>query len=556
MNQRIGEAIGRPGDDRLERPGEIARRDLADLLQVTLLQRRHHLIQNRDRFATGGPLPFGPQQVLFGHHLENRSDVLRHPSVHQHQTALQRVARRGRDAIRAEHGVTRHQTPATDAELRVPCFGPSPLDQLDPRPDPSRVLPTAAAPADPLAEDGAGCDDPSIRFGQRSFEGTHLTGRTHQDRNQATEQVGRDRQTRPLGDVVDLTDEFQAEPRSDDGRQQRFDRLVASLEPRRDESRCDHRSLEQSGVVAGEVEHLGDRRHFGDRTEIDADQSEDRPIDDSQVTLDRRTNRSVSAAHAEIDRDVQDASPFGKVHPEKEDVAPGAVRKVHPDRSPFGEDRIRIPLAPLQQFGTDPQRMILGMPDAEHPAIARDAADTASHLIGERLEGELVVRLSQRAGRRFARAVSCLSLQKGVDRLGEAPFEQMMVTVERNSSVGRRRQRPRQVITVDRRQEEERAHPVVEVVAATPEAIESLDMRQQLVGRCVAADGIERTVADRRIVADDDLDQIDHDRSPPRTSSDRSASSSTSSVSTCSRSRPERASASCATSRPYFVPML
>jgi len=206
----------------------------------------------------------------------------------------------------------------------------------------------------------------------------------------------------------------------------------------RDESRRDHRSLEQPGVVAREVEHLGDRRHFGNRVEIDADQSEDRPIDDSKMTFDhskmtfdRRPDRGVSAAHAEIDRDVQNSSPLGKVHPEKEDVAPRAVREIHPDRRPFGEDRKRLAVAALQQFGADAERMIFGMPDAEHPAIPRDAPDAPSHLIGKRLEGVLMVRLSQRAGRRLARAMSCLGGQKGVDRLGKTPLEQMMVTVER-----------------------------------------------------------------------------------------------------------------------------
>ena len=55
--------------------------------------------------------------------------------------------------------------------------------------------------------------------------------------------------------------------------------------------------------------------------------------------------------------------------------------------------------------------MLVGLPDPEHPAIARAAPDRAPHLVGQRLIRDLLVGLGQGAGDRAVRArrVACAS---------------------------------------------------------------------------------------------------------------------------------------------------
>ncbi len=57
------------------------------------LQVPHHLVQNADGFLPAAPFGLGAEQVLLGDHLQDGSDVLRHPAVHQHQALLKLLAR-------------------------------------------------------------------------------------------------------------------------------------------------------------------------------------------------------------------------------------------------------------------------------------------------------------------------------------------------------------------------------------------------------------------------------------------------------------------------------
>src|SRR5262245_19451061 len=80
------------------------------------------------------------------------------------------------------------------------------------------------------------------------------------------------------------------------------------------------------------------------------------------------------------------------VHAQEEDVGPGAVRQVEPDRGPFDQDREeRVLGLPGQQPGVDPKRMLVDPADAEHPAVALAAPDRPSDLVGQGLEGDLVI---------------------------------------------------------------------------------------------------------------------------------------------------------------------
>ena len=102
------------------------------------------------------------------------------------------------------------QQPApADAPLGVVLARRDAVDQLDAREDPARVLPAAAGAAQPLAEDRPGDDHPRLLRVERPGQVPGLAGRPHQERDQRGQQVRRDRQPRPLGDVVDLADDLQ-----------------------------------------------------------------------------------------------------------------------------------------------------------------------------------------------------------------------------------------------------------------------------------------------------------------------------------------------------------
>ena len=125
-----------------------------------------------ERLLPGGPLPLLAEQVLLGHHLQDRADVLGHPAVDEHQAVFEPSAGVGGNAVRAEDGVPRQQPAAADAELRVALGGERPLDQLDPRPHAAGVLPPAAGPAEPLAEDRPRRDQPPLRLGRAARSAT------------------------------------------------------------------------------------------------------------------------------------------------------------------------------------------------------------------------------------------------------------------------------------------------------------------------------------------------------------------------------------------------
>ena len=107
-------------------------------------------------------------------------------------------------------------------------------------------------------------------------------------------------------------------------------------------------------------------------------------------------------------------APFGKVHAEEEDVGPAAVREVQPHRRPLDQDREeRVVRLALEEPGMDAQRMLVDAADPEHPAVALAAPDRPPHLVGQGLEGDLLVGLGQGAGRsrRWARR-ACIASRK------------------------------------------------------------------------------------------------------------------------------------------------
>ncbi len=106
--------------------------------------------------------------------------------------------------------VHRHQASAADPEFGVAILGRRAADQFDSRPDPAGILPAAATAADPFTEDRAGRHQSPIVLGERAGQRCDLTGGTHQDRDERSEQVGGNGQSRALGNVIDLADQFDA----------------------------------------------------------------------------------------------------------------------------------------------------------------------------------------------------------------------------------------------------------------------------------------------------------------------------------------------------------
>ncbi len=60
FDQQVGEAIGGPGDDRLQGALEVTRGDFADPLDVAILDRCDDLIQYLHRFAASFPFALTP----------------------------------------------------------------------------------------------------------------------------------------------------------------------------------------------------------------------------------------------------------------------------------------------------------------------------------------------------------------------------------------------------------------------------------------------------------------------------------------------------------------
>ena len=91
-DQLLGVEVAGPGNDGLDRAEEVARGGLADALDIAGAQRRHHLVQHGAGLLPAIPFGFGAQQILFGDHLQDGADVLRHAAVDQDQAVLQRLA--------------------------------------------------------------------------------------------------------------------------------------------------------------------------------------------------------------------------------------------------------------------------------------------------------------------------------------------------------------------------------------------------------------------------------------------------------------------------------
>ena len=136
LDQRLSVQVAGPRDDRLDRAAKVELGGSPQPPNVALRQQRPNLLVDPNRLLPPRPLCLGTQQILLGHHLQNRAHILRHPPMHQHQALLQPTPRLDTYFVTLQNRVLGQQTPARDAVLRVAGRSLHPLDQLHPRPDP------------------------------------------------------------------------------------------------------------------------------------------------------------------------------------------------------------------------------------------------------------------------------------------------------------------------------------------------------------------------------------------------------------------------------------
>ena len=441
------------------------------------------------------------------------------------------------------------ETPAADAELRIPLGGDDPADELCGRPHPAGILPPATTPAKPFAEDRPGRDETTLRLVEPAGEGAGLPGGPHADTDEGGEEIGRDGQARSLRNPVDRTDQLQAVALADDGGKHVGQRLPRSLDPRRHDPRGDDRRLQQPEVVTTEIEDLAQIGDVGRGVEVDARQPEQRLVDDSKEHLHRRPGPGIAPVDAQIDRHIEHSRRLGAIHPEEEDVAPAGMRQIHPDRRRFLEERERghRPGRPApEQLGADAERVVVGMADPEHPLVAADRPHRLPHLIGQRLQPQFAVGARQGARQSGGRPVGLLAREEDVDRLLETPTEEMVDGCggDQPRRRGRLAEGRGELVAVDGGEKEQRPDAAVEIGTLAPEGIEGRRLGKQARRARAPAHLVDRAITRARVGRGDDFDEPAHGTCGCR------ARSSTICASTWERSRPERARAIWAVSRP------
>ena len=234
------------------------------------------------------------------------------------------------------------------------------------------------------------------------------------------------------------------------------------------------------------IENFGNRGELSAGLKVNANQAQDRLIDDAEPGFHGRLGRA-RAAHAQVDGNVEHAGAFGKVHPQKENIAPPAMAQVHADRRGLAQDREEIVRGrACEEFGANAQWGVLRMRGAEHPLIAAHGAHAAPHLVGKRLKTQRAIAGGERAGKGLTGPRGGLGGEEDIERFFKPALQQVGVTGEGNQRTRGREGARGDVKAMDGVQEKQRTHALVEVVAAAPEAVERLAFPQQFF-RCGGA---------------------------------------------------------------------
>ena len=160
-----------------------------------------------------------------------------------------------------------------------------------------------------------------------------------------------------------------------------------------------------------------------------------------------------------------------------------------------------------QEQGVDAERVLVHAADPEHPPVAAAAPDRSPHLVGEVLEGDVLVGLGQGAGDGPVGPVAAHGLEEGGDRLLVPPFHQVLEPGVGDQARAGQLGRILDVVAVQCVEEQRRPYPLVEVGARPPELLELL-ARRELLGQAGPGDQVAgRAVADGRVGVGDRLDQ-------------------------------------------------
>ena len=151
--------------------------------------------------------------------------------------------------------------------------------------------------------------------------------------------------------------------------------------------------------------------------------------------------------------------------------------------------------------------MVRRMSHAEHPLVAAHRPHAAPDLVGEGLKGDALIYDRQRAGDGVAGAGAFLRCQENFQGLLEPPLQQVFKTPEGNHARRRCGQFARQMKPVDRVEEKQGAHALVQIIAGAPEGVQLRAGGDEFSGRGLFAEGVQRLVANRGIRRGDDFDE-------------------------------------------------
>mmetsp|Transcript_21884 Transcript_21884/g.46839 ORF Transcript_21884/g.46839 Transcript_21884/m.46839 type:complete len:328 (-) Transcript_21884:1122-2105(-) len=309
----------------------------------------------------------------------------------KHQTLLQLLQQLRRGLLPPQQPVPRQQPSPTRAPLRIPFSRLDTMNQLQPRPQSSGVLPPAPRSAEPLAQYGARGDQPSLWLQERPGDRGGLGSGAHGHSDDGTQQVGAHGEAGSLGYIVHVGCQLQpigtfiivgfptviGQRRRHHDSQKISDRhvlhLACLLQTRWHNARSHQPRLEQPQVVGAVVENLGDVREQHGGLQIHRGQTDCSRVGrgEPQPALDGRCGEDGIAAvialalfivnfsltyavssssisiivaallHGQVDRAVDHPRRLRVIHPQEEYVGPARVAQIHPHRSSFQQARTR-----------------------------------------------------------------------------------------------------------------------------------------------------------------------------------------------------------------------
>ena len=163
--------------------------------------------------------------------------------------------------------------------------------------------------------------------------------------------------------------------------------------------------------------------------------------------------------------------------------------------------------------GSNPERLIEGMTNAEHPLITAHRAHRAPYLIGEGLHSEAMVGGREGTGNTIARTFLRLDREEGIDGLAKTPVKELFVSLERNQSaaplISNTGGEPfREMEAMDGVEEKERPDALIEISAFAAEEIESSAFGEQLGEAGGARPLSQGKIADRWIARGDEVARL------------------------------------------------